>query len=85
MNAINVVNLKCGGCEQRVKSELEKEGFTDIKVDVAGQKVEFEGDIEKAKSLLKKIGYPEAGSNEAKSLLKKGKSYLSCMIGRLKK
>ena len=85
MSILTVVNIKCGGCEQMIISSLEKEGLTNIKVDVANQTVSFDGDIEKAKNILAKLGYPEADSKEAKSFFKKAKSYTSCLIGRIKK
>lgn len=85
MNTVKVVNIKCGGCEQMIISSLEKEGITNVKVDVANQVVNFEGDIDKAKKILINLGYPEEGSKEARSFLKKAKSYTSCMIGRIKK
>ncbi len=68
-----------------IASSLEKEGITNVKVDVANQTVVFEGDIEKAKSILAKLGYPEETSQEAKSILKRAKSYASCLLGRVKK
>ena len=85
MSILKVVNIKCGGCEQMIISSLAKEGLANVKVDIANQTVSFDGDVEKAKNILAKLGYPEAGSKEAKSLLKKAKSYTSCMIGRVKK
>jgi len=85
MSTINVVNIKCGGCEQGIISALEKQGLKNIKVDVANQKVDFEGDFNTAKEVLTKLGYPEATSQQAKSFGKKAKSYLTCMIGRTKK
>jgi len=85
MSKIHLVNIKCGGCEQGIISALQKQGLKNIKVDVANQLVEFEGDYEVAKKVLTKLGYPEATSQQAKSLGKKAKSYLTCMIGRTKK
>jgi len=85
MKTIKVVNLKCGGCETQVKNYLEKENFRNISVDATKQTVSFEGSVEKAKDILNKIGYLPADNPEAKSLLKKTKSYVSCMIGKMKK
>ena len=85
MNTIKVVNIKCGGCEQMIISSLAKGGITNVQVDVAKQTVNFDGDIEKAKKILADLGYPEENSAEAKSFLKKAKSYTSCLIGRIKK
>ena len=85
MPTLKVVNIKCGGCEQSIISALEKGGLTDIRIDVMKQSVSFEGDPEIARKILSSLGYPVADSKEAKSFLKKAKSYMSCMIGRTKK
>lgn len=85
MAKIKVVNIKCGGCEAGIVSALSKKGLKDIKVDIDNQEVIFEGDVSLAKKTLTKMGYPEAGSNEAKSMVKKAKSYISCAIGKTKK
>ena len=85
MPIIKVVNLKCGGCEQSVKSALAKAGLRNIAVDVARQSVSFDGDEAVAGKILARLGYPAADSPQAKSLTKKAKSYLSCAIGRIKK
>ena len=85
MPTIKVVNIKCGGCEKNIISTLAKSGLTDVKVEVAAGEVSFNGDTELAKRKLSDLGYPEVGSQEANSLLKKAKSYTSCLIGRMKK
>jgi len=84
MTKIKVVNIKCGGCEKSIITSLEKQGLKNIEVDVVSQTVSFEGNPEVAKRKLASMGYPEAGSKQAKSLLKKGKSYLSCLVGKMK-
>jgi len=84
MNILKVVNIKCGGCEKGIISALEREGLRDVKVNVASQTVSFEGDFKIAKKKLNSMGYPEAGSKEVESLLKKAKSYISCAVGRIK-
>ena len=83
MNSVEVVNIKCGGCEKKIAAALEKAGFSHVSIDIPTQTVSFEGDTAKARETLSSLGYPEAASAEAQSLLKKGHSYLSCMVGRL--
>lgn len=83
MNTLHVVNIKCGGCEKKITSTLEKAGLTQVAVDVANQTVSFEGDAAIARTSLSGLGYPEAGSPEADSLIKKGHSLISCAIGRM--
>jgi len=84
MAQVIVVNMKCGGCVANVKSSMTDVGYKNVNVDLEKQLVSFEGDIEKAKVLLSKMGYPEAGTPEAESLIKKVKSYISCGIGKMK-
>lgn len=85
MQKIQVVNIKCGGCEKTIISALEKAGMNSVQIDIQNQTVSFEGDLEGAKMILSKLGYPEAGSEEARSILKKAKSFASCAVGRMKK
>ncbi len=86
MAKIEVVNIKCGGCENAIKSALEKQGYTNIIVNVGDQTVSFDQeDILLASKTLTAMGYPLKNSQEEKDLLKKIKSYASCMIGRIKK
>lgn len=83
MNKLQVVNVKCGGCQKNIVNSLTKEGFTDVSVDLSCQEVSFNGDVERAKSLLSKMGYPEANSEEAMSIMKKAKSFVSCAVGKM--
>lgn len=85
MHTLTVVNMKCGGCEKKITSSLLKAGLSAISIDVAAQTVSFEGSADTARTVLSSLGYPEAGTPEAQSLLKKGHSYLSCAIGRMTK
>ena len=85
MTMLTVVNIKCGGCEKKITDSLSKAGLTAVAIDVANQTVSFEGDADTARATLSSLGYPEAGSPDAESLLKKGHSYISCAIGRLTK
>jgi len=84
MNTLQVVNIKCGGCIKSITAALEKKGMKNISVEIENQTVSFEGDPEIAKKSLSKMGYPEVSSEEAKSLLKKGQSLVSCAIGKMK-
>ncbi len=83
MTTLTVVNIKCGGCEKKITDSLTKAGLSAISIDVPNGQVSFEGDANKAREVLSGLGYPEAGSQDAESLLKKGHSYVSCMIGRM--
>jgi len=84
MQEIEVANIKCGGCANSIKTALGKAGFSGVEVDPSCQKVTFDqGDRREAAKILDKMGYPEAGTKAAKNLLKKAKSYASCMVGRI--
>ena len=84
MSRIQVVNIKCGGCEKNITDSLKKSGLRDVNIDIPTQIVSFEGDTETAEKILTKMGYPKAGTPEAKKLFKKAKSFVSCAIGRIK-
>jgi copper chaperone len=85
MENIKIVNLKCCGCKASIIKGLEDAGLKEVSVDMDAQSVRFTGDRETARKKLSDLGYPEEGSPEAKSLLKKAKSFVSCAIGRTKK
>ena len=83
-NKINVVNIKCGGCERGITDALEKLGLTNIEVSYENQTVEFDGDKNVGIKELTKLGYPQADTQEAKSIFKNAKSYETCAVGSLK-
>jgi len=84
-HTLELDNIKCHGCAASIKSRLKKSGFENIIVDVDQGKVEIDApsdrNIEEALSLLKKMGYPERHQSK---LGDAARSYVSCMIGRLK-
>lgn len=83
MEKIEVVNIKCGGCSNHIKKELEKLNVKNINIDLEKQIVSFDGDLKIVEKKLIELGYPSVDSEEAKSILKKAKSYVSCAIGRM--
>ena len=84
METVQVVNIKCWGCKKTISSELEKIWATNISIDIESQKVSFQGDRDIVLQKLASIGYPEYRSKQAKSLLKKARSFISCAIGKTK-
>jgi copper chaperone len=85
---ILIANLKCGGCENTIKTKLsEIEGVETVVVNqeedsvtiTHNEKVNREAFTKKLHSL----GYPEA--TEENGLLLQLKSYASCMVGRMTK
>lgn len=82
-HTLHVVNIKCGGCGQRITEALEKLGASNVHVSPEEQTVVFDGaDKDAVAKKLDKMGYPQADSNAASRLDKKAKSYVSCAIGR---
>ena len=81
MQIVKVVNLKCGGCANSIKNALKNVGIENVEVFPEKGEVHFEGDKDLVAKTLAKIRYPKEGSKEAKSLLKKGLSYLTCAVG----
>jgi len=85
MNSIEIVNMKCSGCANTIKLELEKIGVKEINVDIENQIVNFDGDENLVEEKLLQLGYPKKGSEKAKSFLKNATSYVSCAIGKIRK
>lgn len=82
---ITVNNIKCGGCENTVRTSLSKiEGIENIRVDHSTGEVEFDypddSTFQNAKEKLHSLGYTETDPN----LIDTAKSYVSCMIGKMK-
>lgn len=83
MISIEVENIKCGGCVNTIKKELSLfEGVESVFVDKESEKIEIQGNVERALVLQKLsiLGYPEKGNN---NLFKKAKSFVSCAVGRM--
>lgn len=85
---IEIQNLKCHGCANTIITQLEKlEGIQDVIVNNDTNEVSFnfftESAIDIAKQKLSSLGYP--ASDEANSLPKKAKSFVSCAVGRMNK
>jgi copper chaperone len=85
---IKIQNLKCSGCENTIKHNLEEiKSVNNIQINQEEGAVTFDYEndliLEKVKSRLKNIGYPEVG--EENKLSTKAKSYVSCAIGKMSK
>lgn len=85
---IFIENLKCHGCANTIrKSLLSKEGVKEVIVshDDSSVEIDYDGTEEQRDvfaAVLKKLGYPEKGTNTGTATVK---SYVSCMIGRIQK
>lgn len=83
-----IQNLKCGGCATQIISKLSGiEGVSNVVVDEVLSTVTFDPEDEvaiiTATEALADMGYPLF--DEDNSFGKKAKSYVSCMVGRVKK
>ena len=88
---IKVVNVKCDGCANTVITELKKIWIENIEVwftkndSVQGRTITFDWDVEKVKSRLSELWYPEVWSEQADNFLKKAKSFISCAVWKMNK
>ena len=85
---ITVENIKCQGCAKTIETSLLKTpAIRTVNVDVEQGLVTVEGDNlqrEQIAHTLLSLGYPEKGSVAGlESLKAKGKSFVSCAIGRM--
>jgi copper chaperone CopZ len=88
MVAIQIENLKCGGCANTIKKRIsEIEGVNTVDVNLDSSEVIINTDnselIVLIKDKLSKLGYPQVGADN--SVLKQAKSFVSCAIGRMSK
>jgi len=78
-------NIKCHGCANSISSKLKSIDIDNHEVIVEEGAIKFEyeseSEIDKVLSTLKKMGYPE---RDQSNLIDSAKSYVSCMIGRVK-
>ena len=78
-----VENIKCNGCTNRIKSSLINiDGVEAVTISLELEKITVEGTFDREKIIgkLNELGYPEKGNNSA---VKKAKSYLNSVVGRL--
>jgi copper chaperone len=87
MHRFVVANIKCGGCARSIDKALRTDPrVTGVDVDVENGVVSVQAGDDARESLraqLLRLGYPEAGSVAGlQALAAKGKSFVSCAIGR---
>lgn len=86
MATLIVQNLKCGGCANTITKAVQSiDGITDVAVDKNTSTVSFTPNsdllIEKVKSKLAHLGYPEIDAHN--TIVHKAVSFISCATGRL--
>ncbi|MFI1770971.1 heavy-metal-associated domain-containing protein [Thalassobellus citreus] len=86
--SFEIQNLKCNGCANTILNKLTTiDGVDKVSVETEISTVTFfyqnEANIQEAKDLLNKIGYPVVGEKNA--LTTKAKSFVSCAVGKMSK
>jgi len=81
-----VQNLKCGGCANPIRKNLELlPGISEVVVNDEDSSVSFDFEnqeaYETAHHKLIALGYPL--TEDANSFISKAKSYVSCAVGRM--
>lgn len=90
LHRFEVANIKCGGCARSIDRALRADPrVSGVEVDVEHGTVSVQASDDAREALraeLLRLGYPEAGSAEGlQALAAKGKSFVSCAIGRFGK
>ena len=90
MHLFEVVNIKCGGCARSIDKALRADKrVLQVSVDVERGMVSVEAEAGARDALraeLLRLGYPETGTLEGlQALAAKGKSFVSCAVGRFGK
>ncbi len=90
LKTIEVNNIRCEGCANTITKALQKEGFTELKVDFSCEPRKVTVDIKDEASeahfrtILRKLGYPlcdeEMSFGSAATF--KAKSFVSCAVGK---
>jgi copper chaperone CopZ len=90
LKTYEVDNIKCHGCANIIKSSLEKEGFSDINIDLTCEPrkvtvgITDEAQVAQLRAILRKLGYPFSDEEIkfAENATLKAKSFVSCAVGK---
>lgn len=85
MTTLHLHNIKCHGCANTILSKLKSiEGVSAPEVSVEDGTISFDTAdlslVETVKNIMAKAGYPESDPTLAQT----AKSFVSCMVGRVK-
>lgn len=89
--SFEVLNVKCGGCANTLRTTLEKEfGLIQVDLEVEPRIITLDIEEENIPHLrveLKKLGYPMSDEDLSKfdAFSTNAKSYVSCAIGKINK
>ena len=84
-----VINVKCGGCANTLKTSLEKEfGEVEVNLDIEPRQITLdieEPAIPALRTKLKKLGYPMSDEDLSKmeGFSTTAKSFVSCAVGKI--
>ncbi len=84
-----VMNVKCNGCANTLKSKLAKEfGDVEVNLETMPRQITLDikpEDIDKLRNILKTIGYPMSDEelNGVENVTAKAKSFISCAAGKI--
>ncbi len=88
MKKYEVLNVKCGGCAETLKSKLQDEfGDVDVDLEVMPRVITIHKDDideDRLREALKALGYPmvDEDMNFIEGVGAKAKSFVSCAIGK---
>jgi len=90
MEKFEVLNVKCSGCANTLKTKLKNEGFGEVEVNLelfprVITVYQDNTDIKRLRQLLKHIGYPMADEQLGRyeNIETKAKSFISCAVGKI--
>jgi len=88
IQSFEVLNVKCGGCANTLKSDLEKKyGSVEVNLDVEPRVITLdiqEHQLEDLTKELRSLGYPLTTDklSSFQSVTTKATSYVSCAVGK---
>jgi copper chaperone CopZ len=90
LKTFEIENVKCQGCANTIISSLEKENFSDIKINLECEPrkitigITNEAQVAQVRAILRKLGYPFSDEEIkfAESATLKAKSFVSCAVGK---
>lgn len=90
LKTFEVNNVRCEGCANTIRKALDKEGFSNIEIDLACEPrkvsidITAEASLAQFRTILRNLGYPllDEEVSYIDSTTLKAKSIVSCAIGK---
>jgi copper chaperone len=88
MKKYKVLNIKCGGCANTVKTKLEPVfGKVEVNLEVMPREITVEDSVDELqlREQLKSLGYPMADEklSFSEEITTKANSFVSCAVGKI--